>query len=108
MTRKQQQIDDTRQIVAHRAGYRCEVCGKPTPLTDGQMAHRIPQRKHNLRLYGAAVIHHPLNIAWTCSLECNGKVSLGEHRWHIQALASEIIGAIHDSKESSSHTQDKE
>jgi hypothetical protein len=31
-----------------------------------QLAHRIPKSKYNLRVYGAEVIHHPLNLAVTC------------------------------------------
>ena len=83
-------IDDTRLTVAARARYHCEVCGKPTPLGRGQMAHRIPQRKRNLKKYGKAVIHHPRNLAWTCGLECNAAVSLGAHTAEIERLADEI------------------
>jgi hypothetical protein len=87
---KQTDIDDTRQQVATRAAYRCEVCGKPTPWGRGQLAHRIPQRKRNLKKYGKRIIHHPRNLAWTCSLECNAAVSLGAHTAEIERLAEDI------------------
>lgn len=91
---RQSDIEDTTRYVAQRAGYRCEVCGKPTPLFDGQLAHKIPQRKHLLKLYGSMVIHHPLNMVWTCSLECNAKVSIGGRVIEIERLVSRIKAAL--------------
>jgi hypothetical protein len=87
-------VDETRFVVAVRAGHCCEICGKRLPVGEGQLAHRIPQRKHLVGKYGAEVIHHPMNLKWTCSLECNAKASLGEHTAQIEELACEIAKEI--------------
>ena len=78
------------------AGGRCEVCRKPTPLHLGQLAHRIPQRKWCVKKWGADVIHHPLNLAWTCSLECNAAVSIGGWPVRCAELVEEIRSAMDD------------
>jgi hypothetical protein len=53
----------------------CHRCGKPFT----QWAHRIPQTKRNIRVYGEQVIHHRLNLAPACSLECNSAASISNH-----------------------------
>lgn len=68
-------MEEQRIDIFNRAGWICEVCGKSlnhygTP----QLAHRIPQKKYLLKLYGEEVIHHRLNLAPVCSLECNSAV----------------------------------
>ena len=55
-------------------GYRCEVCGREISPATCQLAHVIPQTKNNLRTYGKAVLHHPLNLRCVCSLKCNSAV----------------------------------
>lgn len=66
----------------------CEVCGL---APGGQMAHRIPQNKRNLKRYGPRVIHHPLNIKWVCSLRCNSAASINNRPLAIQQLIDEIM-----------------
>jgi hypothetical protein len=61
-----------RRIMAERRV--CEVCGNPGV----QLAHRIPQSSYNLYAYGRAIIHHELNLALVCGLECNSKVNIGQ------------------------------
>lgn len=71
-------------------GWECEVCG--APLTSGvpQLAHRIPKSKCNLARYGAGVIHHPLNMAAVCSLECNQAVNIGNRPAQVHDLLEAI------------------
>ena len=69
----------------------CEACGKP--LIEGfQLAHVIPQTKHNLKQYGKAVIHHDLNLKVVCSLKCNAAVlrNLATHPVEGQELIAKI------------------
>ena len=90
-------IHETRETVATRAKYRCEVCGKPTPMNEGQLAHRIPQRKWCIKKWGIDVIHHPLNMAWTCGLACNNIVSIGGWPVRQAELVEEIREAMNES-----------
>ena len=73
---------DTIERIYQRDGYRCQSCGGSvfrygTP----QLAHKVPQRKHVVKRYGEAAIHHPLNLVATCSLECNNRVQLHATKW---------------------------
>lgn len=76
MSKKDEEIRESRLNVAIRAGFCCEVCGKSLALERGELAHQIPQRKHLIEKYGAGVIHHVMNFKWTCP-ECNSAVSIG-------------------------------
>lgn len=58
------------------SGGACEVCGKPMGMGQPQAAHRIGNTKTNRAKYGSLVIDHPLNVGYTCSLECNGKLDI--------------------------------
>lgn len=69
---------EQREEIFERDGYICQHCGLSiyqhgTP----QLAHRIAQSKMNLKKYGKAVIHHPLNMASVCSLYCNDAMNIG-------------------------------
>ena len=78
------------RLYARSQGF-CESCGKP--LTEGfQLAHIIPQTKHNLKEYGKEVIHHDLNLKVVCSLKCNSKVlkNLATHPVEGQELIAKI------------------
>ena len=68
-----------REAVYAVSGGVCEVCGKP--LIDGQPqgAHRIANTKTNRYLWGERIIDHPLNMAATCSLDCNQAVNVGQN-----------------------------
>lgn len=85
---------ETRTLVYNRAGGHCEVCGKLLGFLEYQMAHRIPQRQWLIRKYGEEVIHHYLNMAATCGLICNNKVSIGNHPVEIDKLVQEIKETI--------------
>lgn len=68
------EVSETKLAILRRAGNTCEVCGNPIGPHNTQLAHRIPQSNANLAKYGKEIVHHPWNMAATCSLECNGKV----------------------------------
>ena len=76
---------------ADSQGWLCPVC-KRNLNGDGavaQWAHRIPQSKSNVRLYGRAVVDHPLNGVVVCSLACNQAVSVrNEPLWEAQMVAA--------------------
>ena len=78
------------RLYARSQGF-CEACGKP--LYEGfQLAHVIPQTKHNLKKYGKEVIHHDLNLKVVCSLKCNSAVlkNLATHPVEGQELIEKI------------------
>ena len=84
--------------IYERDGYRCQSCGCSV-FTNGteQLAHRVPKRKHLVRRYGEAAIHHPLNLAAACSLRCNGRLQLHASEWpdwmaHVQEALTEERG----------------
>lgn len=97
--REQLAYERTRLMVYNRAHGRCEVCGKPIEYHTYQMGHRIPQRRHFVKKYGKAIIHHHLNMAATCSLRCNNAVSIGNHPIAIEELVSQIQEDIIDGTE---------
>ena len=88
MSRKDEEIRETKLLVALRAEYKCEICEKKLPLGEGELAHKIPQRKHLIEKFGKGVIHHALNFQWTCP-GCNSAASLGTDKGQ-QALAGYI------------------
>lgn len=74
---------------------RCVSCGlSANRYGTAQLAHVIPNRKHNIRKYGEAVIHHPMNLKLTCCLECNAAVSIGGQPLAEAALVKKIRLAI--------------
>ena len=81
-------LAETRVRLMLRAGGQCEICGKPIGTTTLQLAHRIPQTKVYLRMYGKKVIHHDRNLKAVCGLECNSKALA--HGLEIQRIANEI------------------
>lgn len=70
-------IKETRLYVFNRDNWHCVVCGKKTDWSTGQLAHRIPKTKYNLKTYGDRIINHPMNLRLTCSLKCNDAVLIG-------------------------------
>lgn len=91
MTEKEQfELGIKRASVLLRANWHCEVCGNPLTDDTVQLAHRIPQRKHLLKRYGKEIIHHSLNLAATCSENCNAAVSLGENELQHKEVIEEI------------------
>ena len=92
---------EQRALILLRANWQCEVCGAPLDDGNTQLAHRIPQRKHWVKAYGKDVIHHPANLAATCSEKCNAAVSVGEseeaHKRVLQEINDYVMyGGIYD------------
>jgi len=74
---------------------RCVVCGESANrYGTAQLAHIIPNRKHNLRKYGERVINHIDNLRLTCCLECNAAVSLSNSPIAEAALVHKIREAM--------------
>ena len=67
-------IKETRFYVFNRDKWHCVVCGKKIDWSTGQMAHRIPKTKQNIKTYGLKIIDHPFNLKTTCCLRCNSAV----------------------------------
>ena len=84
---------ESRVRLFNRSGGKCEVCGEPILFHECQLAHRIPQTKANLKLYGKTVIHHDLNIAVVCSLACNSAVLINRATRPVEA--DELLQKIH-------------
>lgn len=88
------EVGESKERVFDRAGWRCEVCGRPIlDLGTPQLGHRIAQSKANMRKYGPEIIHHPLNMAATCSLDCNGRVAISKPG-DVGPLVDRILAAI--------------
>ena len=83
-------IKELRLYVFNRAGWRCAVCGKKIDWNTGQLAHRIPKTKCNIKQYGVSVIDHPFNVRATCSLRCNAAVLIGNSSIEKQQLIEAI------------------
>lgn len=83
--------DEQRMEIFERDHFTC-ICQKSI-MAHGtpQLAHRIPQRKHLLRRFGKDVIHHPVNMVSTCSLECNAEVSIAQDTGKIIGVLEEIL-----------------
>lgn len=70
---------------------RCKHCGKPLTLAESQLAHKI--RKGYADIYGAKIIHHPLNMDITCA-QCNHLSLLSPAANPVQA--AELLHRIKD------------
>ena len=91
--RQKLQAQDKKEMIYFDRDGKCEVCNKTIPFNQAQLAHRICKSKMNLAKYGSEVIHHPLNMALTCSLKCNAKVNIGNNPGKILDVLTEIIEA---------------
>jgi 5-methylcytosine-specific restriction endonuclease McrA len=96
MTERQQfEVLEQRAEIFKRDCYTCQHCGLSVfQYGTPQLAHLIAQTKANLKRYGKAVIHHPLNMASTCSLECNAAMNIGMNPGKVKALVREIESVI--------------
>ncbi len=93
--REELELHELKMRIAMDQGGLCGVCGKPMTPSGTQLAHRIPQRKHLIRMYGKRVIHHRMNMVAVCGLDCNAKVSLGATVPQ-QEMADRIKEAIYE------------
>lgn len=90
MSKKDEDIRETKLHVALRANYHCEKCGKSQPIGKGEMAHGIGQGDEWIKKYTAGVVHHPLNLHWTCPGACNASFDLQNEPVARDELAYEI------------------
>jgi len=67
----------------------CQNCGKPINLGIPQVAHRIS--KGNVKFYGKAIIHHPLNLVSVCCNEpCNSAFNIDKRPEEVRELIKRI------------------
>lgn len=85
-----EQQRNQRQYALSISGGVCEVCGKPLKDGQPQAAHRIGNTQVNRKKYGDMVIDSPLNVGYTCSLKCNGKLDISQNPHACMALILRI------------------
>ena len=68
---------------------KCFRCGKVAT----ELAHKIPQTRHNMQTYGELVIHHEMNLEKSCR-DCNDYASISNHPLEEKKLLSTIYVAI--------------
>ena len=83
-------MKELRLYVFNRAGWICAVCGSKIDWSTGQLAHRIPKTKRNIKQYGLLVIDHPFNVRAICSLRCNAAVLIDNRPIEKQQLIEAI------------------
>ena len=80
---------DAYLALGEKQGWRCYICGKALTTSNGQLAHRIPQRKSLLKEYGRAIIHSMSNLRLVCGLDCNSRAQASAWEWDkIAAMAA--------------------
>ena len=90
MDRKTLAISEMKLELGYAQDWLCASCGEPLVVQEAELAHRIPQRKYLLKMYGPEVIHHRMNVALTHHGACNDKMSLGNHPVAMELLAEKI------------------
>ena len=94
-----------RRLMLQQDGFRCPVCG--VVMTRPQRAHFLGQGKRSRKMWGNAIIDHPLNSIMVCSLKCNNAIQLNpgarpeECRQHAEYIKKKIEEEK-DAKDSSS------
>lgn len=80
------------RVLYRRQGGQCATCGARLGLFEGELAHRVPQTKGNIRKYGKAVIHHVDNLALVCrgSDRCNSGADIRNHPVAVRELVAII------------------
>lgn len=79
---------------------RCFFCGEPVSRTQMELAHRISQSKTNIKLWGAEVIHHKMNLRGTHPGRCNSRVSLNPDSIEAENLVRDIQRALKKARDS--------
>ena len=86
-----QKNKDIKEYVRSRDNGICQNCGTYC-WENGNIAHRISQSKHNIKVYGKDIIDHPLNKLWTCfSFTCNDSFNIGNNPGKSKFLMSIIL-----------------
>ncbi len=87
-------LSEIRPRILARANNKCEVCGNVMFFQDSQLAHRICKSKMHLKKYGKEIIHHSLNLALVCGLECNSAVNIGNNPMEVEKLIKRIEDSL--------------
>lgn len=87
------QVSEAKERIYNLQGGLCAVCRHPVPFP-GQLAHRIPQTKANLKKFGKRVIHHERNMLMVCSLKCNSAVNIGGDPMMTEWLVGNITDSL--------------
>jgi len=77
------------RVFSEQSG-RCFSCDEPLAITTMELAHRIPNRKWTVKLYGEAVINHRKNLRGTHPGRCNSRAQLNPDSILSEDLAREI------------------
>lgn len=96
--RRSIKIGDTKEQVFAFCGWRCvfvDEDGNRCPKPATEVAHILPQDVVHLERYGAAVIHHTLNLRGTCpkhnaSVQINARSRPLEADRHAAAIERKI------------------
>jgi hypothetical protein len=72
----------------------CWACHEPIDFTSFDLAHRIPQRKWAIALWGSKVIHHRMNMVGTHPGLCNQHAQVNPNGVGASVLADSIRAQI--------------
>ena len=92
-------IRDLRFRIFSEQSGRCFTCGEPVSITQLELAHRISQSKTNLKLWGAEVIHHRLNLRGTHPGRCNSRAALNPDSIEAEKLVYDIQKELKKAKD---------
>ena len=95
--RERFEVSELRLKLWSLQGGKCATCGRVHAYPETmELAHRIPQDRPSLALYGRRVIHHPLNLRAVCrgSDACNSKQSLRNRPVATRRLVGRIREAL--------------
>jgi 5-methylcytosine-specific restriction endonuclease McrA len=93
---EQERIQEIRRNKLVEQKGRCAACNKLFKNGDKmELAHIIPQRLWIIKMYGKAVIHHPMNMKATHAGACNSAVQMSPNKSelmmkHVQAIEEKI------------------
>lgn len=96
MTEKEQfELAQLKEQIYIRDKGICQYCGNPV-VFPGELAHRIPQTKANIKKFGKRVIHHSYNLALVCpgKPRCNDGVMIGQDLLEEHKLLARIAKAL--------------
>ena len=92
-------IRDLRFRIFSEQSGRCFTCGEPVAITAMELAHRIPDRKWTMKLWGAAVINHKMNLRGTHAGRCNSHAQLNPDSLEAERLVRDIQRDLKRSRE---------
>ncbi len=93
---EQDRIQQIRENKLVEQNGKCAACGKYFKNGEKiELAHILPQRRWILKMYGEAIIHHPMNMRLTHAGDCNARVQMSPNKSelvmkHVQAIEEKI------------------